>query len=103
MMDELKMGAIFQTIGDNFRYRIYQTTSIESLKNKQIVGVANSYEEANKVIKEYLATNNFHQDPYWRISLGDEATFIDYGSWTKFMAIVPSVSKKELGINEVEE
>lgn len=103
MRDKMKMGAIFQTIGDNFRYRIYQTTNIESLENKQIIGVANSYEEANKVIKEYLAANSFHQDPYWRILLGDEATFIDYGSWTKFMAIVPPVSKKELGINEVEE
>ena len=103
MMDNMKTSMILQTIGDNFRYKIYQTTSIEALENKQIIGVANSYEEACKVIKNFLSVNNFHQDPYWRILLGDEATFIDYGSWTKFMAIVPPVSKKELGVSEVEE
>jgi hypothetical protein len=102
-MDEMKMGAIFQSIGGNFRYHIYQTTSIESLENKQIIGVANSYQEACEIIKSYLAVNSFHQDSYWRLLLGDKATFIDYGSWTKFMAIVPPVSNKELGISEVKE
>lgn len=100
MMNDMKMSAIFQTIGDNFRYKIYQTTSIEALENKQIIGVANSYEEACKVIKDFLSVNNFHQEPYWRILLGDEATFIDYGSWSKFMAIVPPISKKEMEVKE---
>lgn len=103
MMNNMKMSTIFQTIGNNFHYKIYQTTSIEALENKQIIGVANTYQEACKVIKEHLAANSFHQDPYWRILMGDEATFIDYGSWSKFMAIVPPVSKKELGVSEVEE
>jgi len=28
--------------------------------------------------------------------MGETATFIDYGSWSKFIAIVPPVSIKEL-------
>ena len=99
-MEALKFGRLLQTIGDNFRYKIYQTTSIEALENKQIIGVANSYQEACKVIKEFLAVNSFHQDPYWRILMGDKATFIDYGSWSKFMAIIPPVSREEMEIKE---
>ena len=96
MMDDMKMGAILQTIGEKFRYKIYQTSSLESLDDKRILGVANSYQEACKIIHNYLAVNDFHQEPYWRFLLGDEATFIDYGSWTKFIAIMPPVSMVEL-------
>ena len=99
-MDEFKLGAILQTVGDNYHYKIYQTTSIEVLKNKQIIGVANSYQEACKVIQHFLVENNFPQDSYWRVLMGDEATFIDYGSWSKFMAIVPPVSREEMGVKE---
>ena len=28
--------------------------------------------------------------------MGETATFIDYGSWSKFIAIVPPISIKEL-------
>lgn len=100
MTNELKLGAILQTVGDNYRYKIYQTTNIEALENKQIIGVANSYKEVCKIIKSFLSENNLQSDPYWRILMGDEATFIDYGSWSKFMAIVPPVSKEEMGVKE---
>ena len=100
MMNELKLGAILQTVGDNFRYKIYQTTSIEALENKQIIGVANSYQEACKIIQSFLFANNLHQESYWRVLMGDEATFIDYGSWSKFMAIVLPVSREEIGVKE---
>jgi len=78
------------------RYKIFLSDSIETLLNEQPISAANSYQEACKIIKEYLSVNNFHQDPYWRIIMGETATFIDYGSWSKFIAIVPPVSIKEL-------
>ena len=92
----IKQGKILQTIGQIAKYHIYQTTSIESLENKELIGVANSYQEACRVIKEFLALNRAYQDPYWRFVMGTEATFVDYGSWTKFMAIVPPVSAAEM-------
>ena len=82
--------------GGGFRYKIYQTSSIEVLRDEQPIGVANSYEEAQKIINDYLAVNSFHSDRYWRYCMGETATFIDYGSWTKFIAIVPPISVKEL-------
>jgi hypothetical protein len=33
---------------------------------------------------------------YWRLLLTSTATFIDYGSWSKFIAIIPPISMKEL-------
>lgn len=78
------------------KYKIFLSDSIETLLNEQPIGAANSYQEACKEIDNYLSVNHFHQDPYWRIVMGETATFIDYGSWSKFMAIVPPVSMKEL-------
>ena len=92
----IKQGKILQTIGQVAKYHIYQTTSIESLENKELIGIANSYQEACRVIKEFLALNRAYQDPYWRFVMGTEATFVDYGSWTKWMAIVPPVAPAEM-------
>lgn len=78
------------------KHKIYLSDSIEVLSHEQLIGEANSYQEACRVIDGYLAINNFHQDPYWRIIMGDIATFIDYGSWSRFAAIVPPVNTKEL-------
>ena len=78
------------------RYKIFLTDSIEVLKNEQLIGGADSYAEACEVINDYLSVNNFRQEPYWRLLLGETATMIDYGSWSKFIAIVPPVSMREL-------
>lgn len=78
------------------KYKIFLTDSIESLKNEQLIGGANSYQDACKVINDHLAVNNFHQEPYWRFLMGSVATFIDYGSWGKFIAIVPPIPMKEM-------
>lgn len=83
------------------KYKIYLSNSIEVLENEQLIGGANSYNEACKVINEYLEVNKFHQEPYWRFLLGEVATFIDYGSWSKFIAIVPPVSMKEMMGEEI--
>ncbi len=94
--ENIKMSKILESLGRTAKYHIYQTTSIEELKDKQLVGVANSYQEACKVIKEFLAVNRAYQEPYWRFVMNEQATFVDYGSWSKFMAIVPPVPMKEM-------
>jgi len=77
------------------RYQIFLSDSISELINEQLIGAANSYQEACKVLNDYLSVNRFHQDTYWRVLLGEKATFIDYGSWSKFGAIVPPITVKE--------
>lgn len=78
------------------QYKIYQTDSIEVLKNEKLIGGANSYQEICKTVNDYLAVNNFHQDNYWRFIMGANATFIDYGSWSKFIAVIPPLSTADM-------
>ena len=78
------------------RYKIYQSRSIEELKDAELIGGADSYKEACKVIKDYLSVNSFHQEPYWRFLMCKHATIIDYGSYSKYMAIVPPLSMEEM-------
>ena len=78
------------------RYKIFLTDSIEVLENEQLIGSANSYKEACEIIDDFLSVNNFRQEPYWRFLMNETATMIDYGSWSKFIAIVPPVSMREL-------
>ena len=93
----IKQGKILEALGRTAKYHIYQVTAAtEELTDKQLVGVANSYQEACKVIKNFLTFNDAYQDPYWRFIMSPTATFIDYGSWVKWMAIVPPVSDKEI-------
>lgn len=99
MDNTIKIGCILQsyaTAKEDFKYKIFLSDSIEILKNERLIGRANSYKEACAVIKDYLTKNQFNQEPYWRLLLGETATFIDYGSWSKFVAIVPPISIQEL-------
>jgi hypothetical protein len=83
--------------GIPMRYKIYQSKSIEELKDAELIGGANSCKEACKVIQDYLAVNSFHQEqPYWRFLMCEHATIIDYGSYSKYMAIVPPLSMEEI-------
>lgn len=76
------------------KYKIYTSAWIEKLVNEQLIGEADSYQEACKVIKGQipLAAEN----PYWRLLFAQEATFIDYGSYSKFIAIVPPLTMNEI-------
>ena len=96
-MDTMKLGMILQTLGEHARYHVYLTSDIEKLSiDKQIIGIANSYQDACKVISSYLRDMDIDSDKYWRILMGSDATFIDFGSWSQFMAIVPPVPKSEI-------
>ena len=73
------------------KYKVYFSTSIEVLENLELLGEADTYKEACKIISDHTPEN-----PYWRLLLGTAATFIDFGSWSKFAAIVPAVPTKEI-------
>ena len=78
------------------KYKIYSTDSLEVLKNELLIGDANSYQEACAQITTWLEAAGKHSDKYWRLLLGENATFIDYGSWSHFIAIVPAVAVDEI-------
>lgn len=98
----IKVGTILQSYADNSpKYKLFLTESIEILANEIEIGAADSYQEACKTIKTYFAENNIKDNNYWRFLMNDGGTFIDYGSWSKFIAIVPPVPMKEMmGENE---
>ena len=76
------------------KYKIFTSDSIETLHNETEIGAADNYQAACWVIKEAIpqaAANH-----YWRLLFGENATFIDYGSWSKFVAIVPPISVAEI-------
>ena len=83
------------------KYRVFLSDSIDILKNEHLLGGANTYQEACTIIRESIpkAANN----PCWRILMAENATFIDYGSWSKFAAIVPPVPQSVITGADTEE
>ena len=78
------------------KYKIFLSDSIEVLKNEELLGEANDYKEASAVIELKLQEKELYQEPYWRFLMDSTATFIDFGSWSKFIAIVPPISMVEI-------
>jgi len=78
------------------KYSAYLTTNISSLENEELICTADDYQEICKRIDAYLNEHNIYQEPYWRFLMDPNATFIDFGSWSKFVAIVPPVSNREM-------
>ena len=76
------------------KYKIFTSNSIETLKDEVEIGAAADYQAACRVIKE--AIPKAAKNHYWRLLLGENATFIDYGSYSKFVAIVPPINIEEL-------
>ena len=76
------------------KYKIYTSDWIEKLVNEQLIGEANSYQEACALIKQQIPQSV--DNPYWRLLLAQEATFIDYGSYSKFVAIMPPLTIDEI-------
>ena len=87
----VKQGTILQSY-DTPKFAIYETTSIEEITEDAPIAFANTSKECCKVIDEFLEKYNIPNDHYWRFIMGQTATFIDYGSWSKFMAVVPPLS-----------
>lgn len=93
-MSSLFKGMLRQSIDDNKKYRIYFTSSLERIVNGQFIAAADSYQEVIQKIKEQPAVAEFNS--YWRFLLGEEYTFIDYGSWSRFIAIDPAIPREEI-------
>ena len=78
------------------KHNIYLTQSIETLMNEELIATANSFKEARANIVQYLDSHNLSNNNYWRYLLAEDATYIDFGSWSKFIAIVPPVTVEDM-------
>lgn len=78
------------------KYIVYTSNQIDALSGEIKIGEADDFESACQVLDDYLKSSNYVVTPYWRYLLCSEVTFIDFGSWSRFGAIVPAVSLKEI-------
>lgn len=76
------------------KYKIFTSDSIEVIHNETLIGEADNFQDACRIIKQQISFAEFN--PYWRFILGDIATFVDYGSYSEFVAIVPPVPMEEM-------
>ena len=73
------------------KYKAFLSDSIETLRNEKLICEGNSYQEICSSLSKYFKEHQIHTEPYWRLLMGSTATFIDFGSWSKFVAIVPPI------------
>lgn len=78
------------------KYIVYTSNQIDALSGEVKIGEADDFEGACQVLDDYLKSSKHVVTPYWRYLLDSEATFVDFGSWSRFGAIVPAVSLKEI-------
>lgn len=70
------------------RYEIYFTRSLEGLQDELFLGAAASPQEACALIHQALKDNGYKEEPYWRWLFNAEGAFIDFGSWSMYLAII---------------
>ena len=73
------------------KYKVFLTESLEYLKNEELIGDAKTFNEACRLLKNELFERDIPTEPYMRFLAAPNATFIDFGSWSRFAAIVPPV------------
>ena len=78
------------------KYIVYTSNQIGALSGEVKIGEADDFESACQVLDEYLKFITRIASPYWCYSFCSGITFIDFGSWSKFGAIVPVVSIEEI-------
>lgn len=76
------------------KHKIFLSDSCERLLNEELIGEADTYAEAYNLIRKTVQSRGIIWEPYDRILIGSTATFIDFGSWCKFAAIVPPIPKE---------
>ena len=97
MDNAVKIGCILQSYAEEEKkYKAFFSDSLEILLNEEFIGEADTYQEICKLISKKIAEKGYYQEPYTRTLMGSTATFIDFGSWSKFAAIVPPVSNQEI-------
>jgi len=80
-----------ELFGAHGRYKVFLTDSIEVLENELFIGDANSIQEACKLLADVTSNHG----GYWRYLMASNATFVDFGSWSRFGAIIPPISMQE--------
>ena len=70
------------------KYTVYTSNRIDALSGEVKIGEADDFEGACQVLDEHLKPSKHIVTPYWRYSFCSGVTFIDFGSWSKFGAIV---------------
>ena len=79
------------------KYIVYISSQIDALSNEVKIGEADNLEDACQILDAYLKKSFAHiTKPYWRYSLYNDAIFIDFGSWSKFGAVVPMKLTEEI-------
>ena len=78
------------------KYTVYTSNRIDALSGEVKIGEADDFQGAVLVLNKYLESSTHITTPYWRYLFCAEATFIDFGSWSRFGAIVPAVSIEEV-------
>ena len=81
------------------KYIVYTSNHIDALSDEVKIGEADNLEDACQILDAYLKKTCAHiTQPYWRYSLCDDSIFIDFGSWSKFGAVVPEEPIEEIEI-----
>ena len=78
------------------KYIVYTSNRMDTLSNEVKIGEADNFEDACQVLDKYLESIMHITTPYWRYSFCSGVTFIDFGSWSRFGAIVPAESIEEI-------
>ena len=74
------------------RHKVYFSSSIEKELNPRYIGEFNTVKEMWSLVDPLLT----HKERYCRYLLADDATYIDYGSYGRFLRVVPPLTMQEL-------
>ena len=77
------------------KYKVYFTKSIDRMLDEEFIGSSKTFEGACAIAKAELAKRSYHESPYWRYLLAPDATYIDFGNWSIFIAITPRVTQED--------
>ena len=77
-------------------YKVYFSRGIEYLIDEELIGEAETVEEATKLAAKALDSTPYKDNPYWRFLMGAQGTFIDYGSYSKYIAIIPPLTPEDI-------
>ena len=79
------------------KHTLYITNSIEEIdETAEKIGEIEKWSEIWKIANPIISARGYHQEPYHRQLFCKDATYIDFGSWSKFLAIQPPFALEEL-------
>ena len=80
------------------KYKIYLTQEIDRLSSDdaELLSMAETPAEAMNKVRAIAKEFSKDKPPRYRYLLGEKVTFIDYGSWSKYIAVEPALKAEEL-------